>query len=93
MKHFCVDVEASKTTEPLTITRNTVKRYYHLFRLAIYAHQTEQQKAFRGKVELDESYLGKRRPRKGEPKGKRGRGTQNSLCLVFLSVMVAFILK
>jgi transposase-like protein len=72
---FCIDIEASKTAELLTINRNTINRYYRLFRLCIYRFQTEQQRQFIGHVEVDESYFGARRPRGVTGPLKRGRGT------------------
>lgn len=70
---FCVDIEASKTAILLCINRNTINRYYSLFRRTIFQHQTQQFERIIGTVELDESYFGPRRPR-GVPT-KRGRGT------------------
>ena len=39
---FCVDIEASKTALILTMNRNTINRYYDLFRRAIYQHQQKR---------------------------------------------------
>ena len=76
LKHFVVDVEASKTAELLDLHRHTVEDYFSLFRQLIDEHQ---QKAFRklsGVIELDESYFGTRRMRGRHIKLKRGRGTR-----------------
>lgn len=70
---FCVDVEASKTALLLKINRNTINRYFNLFRQAIFDHQTRELQRIIGVVEIDESYFGPRWPR-GIPT-KRGRGT------------------
>ena len=75
IKCFCVDIEASKTAELLEINRNTINRYYRLFREEIYEYQTLQLEKMLGDVELDESYFGASRPRGRTGKLKRGRGT------------------
>ena len=73
MECFCIDIEASKTALLLKLNRNTINRYYGLFRQAIFDHQTREFNRLIGVVEIDESYFGPRRPR-GVPT-KRGRGT------------------
>ena len=74
IKHFCVDIEASKTAYLLGINRNTVNQYYGLFRQVIYRQQINELKQLvKGEIELDESYFGP-----NWTKGistKRGRGT------------------
>ena len=70
---FCIDIEASKTALLLKLNRNTVNRYYGIFRKLIYDNQTREFYRMIGVVEIDESYFGARRPR-GVP-SKRGRGT------------------
>ena len=69
---FCIDIPANKTAVLLKINRNTINRYYNLFRQLI----TQEMQAFSalpgktsGEFECDESYFGARRVR-----GKRGRG-------------------
>ena len=69
LKHFCVDLPASKTAELLGYNRKTIDRYYALFREGILEYQHQSLLPFAGEVELDESYFGARRVR-----GKRGRG-------------------
>ena len=72
--HFVVDIEASKTSLIVPVNRNTVNRYYHLFRTFIYYHQKEEfKRVIKGEAEADEAYFGGKRKR-GVP-GKRGRGT------------------
>jgi len=72
--HFVVDIDATKTSLIVRINRNTVNRYYQLFRTVIYQNQQEEfQKAINGEAECDEAYFGGKRKR-GVP-GKRGRGT------------------
>jgi len=71
---FCVDIDASKVSLIVRINRNTVNRFYHLFRTVIYYHQRKEfKRAIAGEAECDEAYFGGKRLR-GVP-GKRGRGT------------------
>lgn len=71
---FCVDVEANKVSLIVKLNRNTVNRFYHLFRTLIYYHQLEEfSRIITGEAECDEAYFGGKRLR-GVP-GKRGRGT------------------
>lgn len=69
MRHFCEDITASKTAVLLGINRNTINRYYNLFRLKIAASSSKAGSVFSGEIECDESYFGAKRIR-----GKRGRG-------------------
>lgn len=69
MRFFCEDITASKTAVLLGINRNTINRYFNLFRQKITAQKNNRGSLFSGEVELDESYFGARRVR-----GKRGRG-------------------
>jgi transposase-like protein len=75
MKHFCVDIPATKTAHLTDLNRNTVNRYYNLFRRAIAWHQIQEFKKFVGEIEIDESYFGAKRVRGKKGKLKRGRGT------------------
>ena len=75
MKHFCVDIPATKTAHLMDINRNTVNRYYNLFRQAIAWHQIQEFNKFIGEIEIDESYFGAKRVRGKKGKLKRGRGT------------------
>ena len=68
MKCFCVDLTASKTALLLGMNRNTINRYFNLFREAIMKDYSKII-SFSGEIELDESYFGAKRVR-----GKRGRG-------------------
>lgn len=72
-KYFCTDIEASKTAYLSGINRNTVNRYYNIFRKLIFENQTRELNKFVGEIELDESYFGPRRV-KGRST-RRGRGT------------------
>lgn len=76
LKHFVVDVEASKTAELLGLNRKTVDSYYNLFRKLIYVEQKQAFAQLSGVIELDEAYFGARRVRGLHIKLKRGRGTR-----------------
>lgn len=72
--YFCIDIDASRTSLIVRLNRNTVNRYFNLFRSLIYTHQLKEfNSVIKGVAECDESYFGGKR-RKGVP-GKRGRGT------------------
>lgn len=72
--YFCVDIPASKASLIAGVNRNTVNRFFQLFRMLVYEHQLQEfQKVISGESELDEAYFGGKRKR-GVP-GKRGRGT------------------
>ena len=58
-----------KTAALLEINRNTINRYYTLFRRKIVASTVGKGGLFSGKIECDESYFGAKRIR-----GKRSRG-------------------
>lgn len=72
--HFCVDIDATKTSLVVNINRNTINRLYGIFRTVIWYHQREEfERVITGEAEMDEAYFGGKRKR-GVP-GKRGRGT------------------
>ncbi|MFH1029929.1 MAG: IS1595 family transposase [bacterium] len=75
IKHFCIDIDASKTAELTELNRNTINRYYNIFRQAIYIKQLNEFKLLIGEAEVDESYFGATRVRGNKCKLKRGRGT------------------
>lgn len=72
---FCIDIDATKTSQLLGMNRKTINRYFMLFRQAVYEHQMRLCEQILGAVELDESYFGARRKRGFRGKLKRGRGT------------------
>lgn len=76
IRHFVVDIPASKTASLPGINRNTINRWYLVFRKAIYARQTQEFKKVIGEAEVDESYFGAKRVRGFRGKLKRGRGTR-----------------
>ena len=63
IKHFCVDITASKTAILVGLNRKTINRWYKIFRLAMYTYQMQEFKKIFGEVELDESYFGSKRKR------------------------------
>jgi transposase len=58
----------------LGLNRNTINRWYGLFRRVICRHQTAITEKLVGRVEVDESYFGAKRRRGRQGKLKRGRG-------------------
>ncbi len=75
IRHFCLDITADRTAYLTGIHRNTINRWYGIFRRAIYAWQCKEFETLFGEIELDESYFGARRKRGFTGKLKRGRGT------------------
>ena len=55
--------------------RNTINRWYGIFRQVIYCYQAVLKDKLLGKVEVDEGYSGAKRQRGYHGKLKRGRGT------------------
>ena len=72
---FCADISATQASILLKINRNSINKYYNLFRELIFEHQMAEKEQFCGVVEVDESYFGARRLRGFAVKLKRGRGT------------------
>ncbi len=83
MKHFCIDIDATRTSKLLNLNRETVNQYFLLFRQAIFWYQNSITEKLFGKVELDESYFGTKRKRGQTGKLKRGRGTQKQPVFVY----------
>ena len=75
IRHFCLDILADKTATLTGINRNTINRWYLVFRKAIYAWQHKEFVRIIGEAEIDESYFGAKRVRGFRGKLKRGRGT------------------
>lgn len=69
LRCFCQDLTATQTAGLLGLNRNTVNRYYRVFREAIAKYEESMNNGVNGEVELDESYFG------GKHQGRRGRGT------------------
>ena len=70
---FSQDLTAIQTANFLKLNRNTINRYYRLFREKILI-ASEAENGFEGELELDESYFGGK-----HHKGKRGRGSENKI--------------
>jgi len=68
VKLFSLDLEADQTANITSLSRNTINKYYKVFRERI-VMICEQDSPLSGEIEVDESYFGARRI-----KGKRGRG-------------------
>jgi len=68
VKLFSLDLEAGQTAKIISLSRNTINKYYKAFRERI-VMICEQDSPLSGGIEVDESYFGARRI-----KGKRGRG-------------------
>jgi hypothetical protein len=47
IKHFCTDIDATKTSELLELNPNTIDRYFGIFRSIIYENRMN---AFREKI-------------------------------------------
>jgi transposase len=69
LKLFSEDLPASKAAKILELNRNTINRFYIIFREKILSASLSEMEALKGEFELDESYFGAQRVR-----GKRGRG-------------------
>ena len=72
---FSIDIPASETALLLGKNRNTINRWYGLFRQVIYRHQTALKDKLLGRVEVDESYFGAKRHRGYHGKLKCGGDT------------------
>ena len=75
MRCFYSDIDATKTAEIIGLNRNTLNRYFTIFREAILKKQLSDKKKFFGEIELDEAYFGSKRLRGINMPQKRGRGT------------------
>ena len=77
IKHFCIDIDATKTSELLGYNRKTINRYFGIFREIIYLDRMEEFKEKIGwEIEVDESYFWAKRKRWFVWKLKRWRGMQ-----------------
>ena len=68
LRLFALDLEATKVATLTRVSRRVINRLFHQLRVRM-ARECEASAPFRGRVEVDESYFGRRRIR-----GKRGRG-------------------
>jgi len=58
LMHFCEEIQASETARLTGISRNTVNRYYNVFREHILSWQYEEVMRLSGEIEVDESCFG-----------------------------------
>ena len=72
---YCLDLEASKTAVLLKLNRNTVNRYYGIFRRLVAAHQAKEFRLLSGVVEVDECYFGPNRLKGHIGPRRKGRAT------------------
>lgn len=77
LKCFCLELTAVQTAKILNLNRNTIDRYYQLFREKIIDFQNDNLKKLSGEIEIDESYFGSRH--RGD---KRGRSTKAKIPVV-----------
>lgn len=79
LKYFSQDFDATKTSSLTNLTRKTINRLYHKFRLRMYQLEEQDSGKINGEIEVDESYFGAKRVR-----GKRGRGAKGKVPVVGL---------
>jgi transposase len=79
LRYFSQDFDATNVSFLTSLTRKTINRLYHKFRLRIYQLEKKDSGKINGEVEIDESYFGARRVR-----GKRGRGAKGKVPVVGL---------
>lgn len=79
LRCFCNELTATQASKQLGLNRNTIDRYFNIFRQKVAAYQEEQRHKFRGSIEIDESYFGSRH--KGD---KRGRSVATKIQVVGL---------
>ena len=75
MDCFCADLGAIQACKITRLNRNTLNRYYSIFREKIAQH-CEKVSPLKGQIELDESYFGAKRV-----KGRRGRGALGKIAV------------
>ena len=71
LRDFSQDFDASKVAQLTKLTRKTINKLYHKFRVRIYQIEENTSDKIKGEIEVDESYFGAKRIR-----GKRGRGAK-----------------
>lgn len=74
LKYFCLELTAVQTAKMLGLNRNTIDRYYQIFREKIIKYQDDNLQKLSGEIEIDESYFGS--SRRGD---KRGRSTERKV--------------
>jgi len=79
LRYFSCDFDASQCAQLTKLTRKTINKLYHKFRVRIYQIEENQSDKIHGEIEVDESYFGARRVR-----GKRGRGALGKVPVIGL---------
>lgn len=79
LRCFCHELTAVQTAKQLGLNRNTIDRYFQLFREQIVLYQERSVNQLSGNIEIDESYFGSRHH--GDP---RGRSTKRKIPVVGL---------
>jgi len=79
LKYFSQDFDATKTSSLTGLSRKTINRLYHKFRVRIYQIEENQSDKINGEIEIDEAYFGAKRIR-----GKRGRGAKGKVPVIGL---------
>ena len=74
LKYFCLELTAVQTAKMLGLNRNTIDRYYQIFREKIAKYLDDNLQKLSGEIEIDESYFGS--ARRGD---KRGRSTERKV--------------
>jgi len=77
LKYFSSDFNASQCAKLTKLTRKTINKLYHKFRVRIYQIEENQSDKIHGEIEIDESYFRAKRVR-----GKRGRGAKGKILVV-----------
>ena len=72
---YSLDLPASKTAVLLGLNRNTINRYYGIFRCLVAQHQDREFKLLSGVVEADEAYFGPNRLKGHIGPRRKGRAT------------------
>ncbi len=79
LKCFSDELTATQTAKSLGLHRNTIDRFFQIFRECIVEHQEKNLQTMSGNIEIDESYFGS--AYRGD---KRGRSTQRKIPVVGL---------
>jgi len=79
LKYFTSDFDATKCSQLTNLSRKTINKLYHKFRVRIYQIEENQFDKINGEIEIDEAYFGAKRIR-----GKKGRGAKGKIPVVGL---------
>jgi Transposase and inactivated derivatives len=79
LKYFASDFDATKCCQLTNLSRKTINKLYHKFRVRIYQIEENQSNKINGEIEIDEAYFGAKRIR-----GKKGRGAKGKIPVIGL---------